>query len=73
MLLPVPVWYCHIQSSPTPNLNKLLLDEESAQMRQLPRASDAEDSKLDQSPSDDAGVCALGLVAELGFALLHCC
>jgi hypothetical protein len=55
---------------PPLSLYKLLLDEESAQMCQLPRASDTKDSKLDQSPSDDAGVCALGLIAELGFALL---
>ena len=53
------------------DLYKLLLDEERSQVRQLPRASDTKDGKLDQCPSNDAGVGALGLVAELGFALLY--
>lgn len=57
--------------SPFHDLYKLLLDEERPQVRQLPRASDTKDGKLDQCPSNDAGVGALGLVAELGFALLH--
>lgn len=53
--------------------HQLLLDEECAQVSELPRASDAKDGELDQSPSDDAGVCAFGLVAEFGFALLFGC
>jgi hypothetical protein len=57
--------------SPSHNLYKLLLDEECSQVRQLPRASDTKDGKLDQCPSNDAGVGALGLVAELSFALLY--
>ena len=57
--------------SPSHDLYKLLFDEERPQVRQLPRASDTKDGKLDQCPSNDAGVGALGLVAELGFALLY--
>ncbi len=52
------------------SLCELLLDKEGAQVGQLPDAGDAEDGELDEDPADDAAVCALGLVAELGFALL---
>lgn len=40
-------------------------------MRQLPRACHAENRQLDQDPPYHARVGALGLVAELGFALLY--
>ena len=49
---------------------ELLLDEEVAQVRELPGAGDAQDGQLDEDPADDAGVCALGLVTEVGFAFL---
>ena len=39
-------------------------------MRQLPRAGDAQDDELDEGPAHDARVGGLGLVAELGLALL---
>jgi hypothetical protein len=39
-------------------------------MRQLPGACHAQHGELDQDPPDDAGVGALGLVAEFGFAFL---
>ena len=52
------------------DLSKLLLDEEGAQVRQLPRAGDAQHGELDERPAHDARVGRLGLVAELGFALL---
>ena len=51
-------------------LSKLLLDEESSQVRQLPRAGDTEDGELDQGPAYDAGVCGFGLIAEFSFAFL---
>lgn len=51
-------------------LSKLLLDEEGAQMRQLPDAGDTENNELDKCPANDARVCVFGLVAEFGFALL---
>lgn len=50
---------------------KFLLDEECPQMCQLPRASDTKNNKLDQSPSDNTGVCMFGLVPELGLTLLR--
>jgi hypothetical protein len=40
-------------------------------MRQLPCAGNTENDELNHSPTDNAGVCVLGLVAEFGFALLH--
>lgn len=52
------------------SLCELLLDEEGAQMRELPCASDAEDGKLNQGPADDARVCVFRLVTELGLAFL---
>jgi hypothetical protein len=55
------------------SLGKLLLDEEGAQMRQLPCAGDTENDELDDGPANDAGICGLGLVAELGFAFLYRC
>jgi hypothetical protein len=39
-------------------------------MGQLPGACHAQHSKLDQDPPHDAGVGALGLIAELGFTFL---
>lgn len=39
-------------------------------MGQLPCTGDSKNSKLDQHPSNDAGVCALGLVTEFGLAFL---
>ena len=71
-LFPAMTWYC-LALSPvryTYFLRELLLDEESAQMRQLPCASDTEDDELDHGPSNNAGVCSLRLVAELSFAFL---
>lgn len=52
------------------SLSKLLLDEECSQMRQLPCASDTENSELDKCPADNAGVCVFGLIAELSFTFL---
>lgn len=40
-------------------------------MRQLPCAGNTKNNKLDHGPTDDAGVCVFGLVAELSFALLR--
>ena len=51
-------------------LSKLLLDEERAQMRQLPDAGDTKDNELDKCPANDARVRVLGLVTEFGLALL---
>ena len=52
------------------SLCKLLLDKEGAQVGELPDAGHAEDGELDQDPADYAAVCGLGLVTELGLALL---
>lgn len=52
------------------SLGKLLLDEEGAQMRQLPCASNTKDNELDDGPANNAGIRGFGLVAELGFAFL---
>lgn len=52
------------------NLGKLLLDEEGPQVRQLPSTGDAQHNELDEDPADNTAVGVLGLVAELGFALL---
>lgn len=51
-------------------LRQLLLDEEGAQMRQLPGAGAAENDELDNHPSNDTGVGGLGLISELGLAFL---
>lgn len=51
-------------------LSKLLLDEEGAQVGELPRAGYTQDGELDERPAHDAGVGCFGLVAEFGFALL---
>jgi hypothetical protein len=40
-------------------------------MRQLPGAGDDQDGELDESPADDTGVGGLGLITELGLALLN--
>lgn len=40
-------------------------------MRQLPGTGRRQDGQLDHGPADDAGVGGLGLVAELGLALLQ--
>lgn len=39
-------------------------------MRELPGTCDAQHGELDQNPPYDAGVRALGLIAELGFTFL---
>ncbi len=57
-------------SSSCPVLRQLLLDEEGAQMRQLPGAGTAENDELDNHPSNDTGVGGLGLISELGLAFL---
>lgn len=49
---------------------ELLLDEEGAQVGQLPGAGGAQDDELDGHPADDAGVGGLGLVSEFGFSFL---
>lgn len=51
-------------------LCELLLDEEGPQVRQLPGAGNGEDNQLDKNPPDDAGIGALGLITEFGFAFL---
>jgi hypothetical protein len=58
------------QSAPA-SLRKLLLDEETPQMRQLPRARHTKHTQLDQRPPDDSGVHGFGLIAEFGFSLLR--
>jgi hypothetical protein len=50
-------------------LRELLLDEESPQIAQLPRARNSQDRKLQQRPSHDPAVDALADVSELGLAL----
>ena len=52
---------------------KLLLDEKGPQMRELPCACDAQHNQLQQRPSHDPGVRALGLVSKLGFSFLVGC
>jgi hypothetical protein len=61
----------HLKFQSYRSLRKFLLDEEGAQMRKLPCASDTENDELNHGPSNDAGVCVFGLVAELGFAFLR--
>lgn len=51
-------------------LSKLLLNKERTQMRKLPCAGGAEDDKLNDDPSNDTGVCRLGLISEFGLSLL---
>ena len=53
------------------NLGQLLLDEEGPEMRELPGASNAKDNKLNNDPSDNTGICRLGLVSELSLSLLN--
>jgi hypothetical protein len=52
-------------------LGQLLLDEEGSEMRELPGASDAKHNELNNDPSNNAGVCRLGLISELGLSLLY--
>ena len=52
-------------------LSKLLLDEEGAEVGELPRAGYTQDGELDERPADDAGVGGFGLIAEFGFTLLY--
>jgi hypothetical protein len=52
-------------------LGELLLDEERAQMGELPGTGDAENHHLDEHPADDSAVCRLGLISELGLSLLQ--
>lgn len=52
------------------NLRELLLDEEGAEIRELPGAGGAENDDLDEHPPDDTSVGGLGLVSELGFPFL---
>ena len=51
-------------------LGKFLFDEEGSQMRELPRASDAENGQLDQHPPHDTAVGGFGLVTELSLTFL---
>ena len=44
---------------------QLLFDEERPQVRELPRASDTEYNKLNQSPLDRSRVSTLALISEL--------
>jgi hypothetical protein len=39
-------------------------------MRKLPGAGDAKHDELDDDPSNDTGICRLGLISELGLSLL---
>lgn len=39
-------------------------------MRKLPGAGDAKHDELDNDPSNDTGVCRLGLISELGLSFL---
>ena len=57
--------------SPVVKLSQFLLDEEGAEMRQLPSAGHGEDDELDQSPTDDSGVGGFGLIAEFRFSILE--
>jgi len=63
---------CHssfFNTSTPQHLRELLLDEESPQVAQLPRARDAQHRKLQQCPPHDPAVDALADVSELGLAL----
>lgn len=40
-------------------LSKLLLDEECPEVGELPGASDTKNGKLNQSPTDNTGICRL--------------
>lgn len=73
MLFPHPLWQHNFCLSLLihQNLGKLLLDKERSQMRQLPRASTGKNNELDNRPSNDTGICGLGLVAELSLSLLQ--
>lgn len=51
--------------------SKLLLDEKSTKMRQLPGTSDTENSQLNQGPANDTGISGLGLIAEFGLTFLQ--
>lgn len=52
------------------NLCQFLLDEERAQMRQLPCTGNAQDTQLNQRPAHDLCIGRLALVTELGFPFL---
>lgn len=51
-------------------LRELLLDEEGAEVGELPGAGSGEDDELDDDPADDAPVGGLGLIPELSLAFL---
>jgi hypothetical protein len=53
-------------------LGQLLLNEEGSEMRKLPGAGNAKNNELNDDPSNNTGVCRLGLISELGLSfLLH--
>jgi hypothetical protein len=53
----------------SPYLGELLLDEEGAEVRELPCACDAKNDELDEDPANDSSVRGLGLISELGLSL----
>jgi hypothetical protein len=61
---------CIAQIMSCKSLRKLLLDEEGAQVGELPCAGDTQYDELDNGPANDACVCGFGLVAEFGFTFL---
>lgn len=53
-------------------LRELLLDEEGAEVGELPGGGGGEDDELDDDPADDAGVGGFRVVSELGLTFLGC-
>lgn len=51
--------------------SKLLLDEKSPKMRELPRTSEAQDYKLHHRPSYHSRIGRLRLISEFGFPFLN--
>lgn len=64
-----PVMHTYPQSSPVSPLSKLLLDEEGAQIAQLPRAGYTQHRNLYQCPPHHPRVDILTLISKLSFPL----
>jgi hypothetical protein len=73
---PSKEYFCRQQGGPPPEisgdegLRQFLLDEEVAEVGELPGAGADDDDELDDDPADDAGVCEFGMVSEFGFSFL---
>lgn len=61
---------CNNGSNKADALRELLLDEEGAEVGELPGGGSGEDDELDDDPTDDARVGGLRVVSELGFTFL---